>query len=94
MAMSSVPVQWPAISAAEFLAHPLHSATVTLAAWKEHRRQRAHAALLMRLEPHMLKDIGVTLVEHHGPSGMLKWHPALLATTWEARGTVDEDDEI
>jgi len=91
MATSSVPVPQPAIRAAGFLAHPLQSFSVTLTAWMERRRERADAALLMKLEPHMLRDIGVTLAEHRGARGMLKWHPAVLATTMEPNHHAEEE---
>ena len=93
MATSTVPVPQPAAHAADFLLHPLHSLSVTLAAWRERHRQRAGAALLMRLEPHMLKDIGVILAEQHGgPGAMLKWHPAILATTMQPHLQSQEDE--
>lgn len=66
---------------ADFLFHPFKALSVTLSAWQQRRRRRADLALLMSMEPHMLRDIGVALAEPHGPSGMLQWHPAVLATT-------------
>ena len=79
MATSIVPV-----STSDFLLHPFHSLAVTLATWQERRRQRAGAALLMRFEPHMLTDIGIAPADQRGGArAMLKWHPAVLATTLE-----------
>lgn len=84
MATRIVPVPQAAVSAPGFLLHPLHSLSVRFSAWRERRRQRAGAALLMRLEPNMLKDIGVILAEQRGgASAMLKWHPAVLVATFE-----------
>jgi hypothetical protein len=93
METSIVPVPQALARAMGVVSHPLHSLSVAFAAWGERRRQRAGAALLMRLEPHMLKDIGVILAEQRGGArAMLKWHPAVLATTWESRRP-DRDDE-
>ena len=75
------------------LSHPLQSLWAALAAWREHRRQHAGAALLMRLEPHMLKDIGVPIAEQRGGvRAMLKWHPAVLATTWDRHRPAADDE--
>ena len=91
--MATTAVPQPGTSAARFLSHPLHSLTVTLSTWRERRRQRVGAALLMRLEPHMLKDIGVILAEHHGGArAMLKWHPAVLATTMQPNQQTQDDE--
>lgn len=75
-----------------FLSHPLHSLAVTLVSWRERRRERAGAALLMRLEPHMLKDIGVTLAEQRGARAMLKWHPVVLATAMKPYSQSREEE--
>lgn len=76
----------PAAPALSFLSHRLHSLSEMVTAWQERRRQRAGVALLMRLEPYMLKDIGVILAEQRGGArAMLKWHPAILAATLETR---------
>lgn len=83
----------PAAPAFALLSHPLHGLTMTLAAWRKRRRDRAGAALLMRLEPQMLKDIGVILAEQRGGVGaMLKWHPAVLASTLEPRSQPQEEE--
>lgn len=63
------------------LSHPFAVLAMSFRAWKQRRRRQADLAMLMSMEPHMLKDIGVTLVDRHGASGMLQWHPAVLAST-------------
>lgn len=91
MAMTVIPQ--PASRALDVLSHPLHSLSVMLAGWRESRRERAGAALLMRLEPHMLKDIGVILAEHRGGArAMLKWHPAVLGTTMDPPRREQEEE--
>ena len=81
------------VRVAGFLSHPLDGFSATFAAWRERRRQRAGAALLMRLEPHMLKDIGVPMAEQRGGvRAMLKWHPAVLATTWDRHRPAADDE--
>ena len=83
MAAQTFSVSSASVRPSSFLSHPLQSFSITLAAWNERRRNRAGARLLMSLEPHMLKDIGVILAEPRGTGAMLRWHPAVLATTME-----------
>lgn len=89
MGLQTIPVAALATRSPGFLSHPWESLSRTLAAWKRERRRRADARLLMKLEPYMLRDIGVTLAEHHGASAMLKWHPAVLATTMRSDDAPD-----
>lgn len=88
MGLQTVPVS----PLAGFLSHPWQSFSITLTSWKARRRSRADARLLMKLEPHMLKDIGVTLAEQRGGAAMLKWHPAVLATTMQPDADVETMD--
>jgi uncharacterized protein YjiS (DUF1127 family) len=84
MSMHAIPVTQSS-PRADFLSHPFKALSVTLSAWQQRRRRRADLALLMSMEPHMLKDIGVTLADEENRSGMLQWHPAVLATTLDGR---------
>ena len=59
-----------------FLSRRLHAMSLTLAAWRERRRRRSDAALLMGLESYMLQDIGVSLTECRGSGALLQWQPA------------------
>ena len=80
MTMHVIPVS-PSSPRADVLSHPFRALSVVFSAWQQSQRRRADRALLMSMEPHMLQDIGVALAEQSGSSGMLQWHPAMLATT-------------
>lgn len=55
------------------------------AAWAALRRHRADLALLQRLEPNMLDDLGVSLADNaRGEAKVMKIHPAVLASTMNA----------
>lgn len=92
MATEILPVLTSPARAPGLLVHPLQSFSLALAAWKARRRRSADARLLMRLEPYMLRDIGVLIAEPRGASAMLRWHPALLATSMQsdAAGEAEE----
>lgn len=80
MKTQAIPVS-QATSSQGFLSLALSSVTARLGGWQERRRHSADLALLMSMEPHMLEDIGVHLAEKRGANAVLKWHPAVLATT-------------
>ena len=79
--MHSIPVS-QAHSPTSFLTDPLRALSVHLAAWKARRRRRHDLALLMSMENHMLRDIGINPVEIGREEGsVLMLHPAVLATS-------------
>ena len=80
MKMQAIPVS-QATSRQGILSLALGSVTARLGSWRQRRRHSADLALLMGMEPHILEDIGVHLAETRGANAVLKWHPAVLATT-------------
>lgn len=82
MAMHSIPVA-QAASRPGYVSSTLTTLAMRLNAWRQQQRQRADMALLMSMEPHMLKDVGIELTEQRGASAVLRWHPAVLATTMQ-----------
>lgn len=52
----------------------------------QRRRQKAEIAMLMALDPHVLADMGVSIVAHPYDGGpRVQRHPAVLATTFGLR---------
>lgn len=88
--MHSIPLA-QTVSFAGVLAHPLKTLSTAYGTWKASRRRRADLALLMSMDSHMLNDIGVILSESKGPSAVLKWHPAVLASTFDTSSLLDSD---
>ncbi|WP_421696459.1 DUF1127 domain-containing protein [Aestuariivirga sp.] len=65
---------------------PLQAFAALFTAWQERRRAKADLALLMSMDPHVLQDIGVTLVHTPYDNGsIISHHPAVIATTMAPR---------
>lgn len=65
-----------------FVFQPLQNLFAAAAAWKARRRRKAELEMLMAMDPHILSDIGVKIVQEPclGRS-LMQCHPASVLAT-------------
>lgn len=70
------------LSRPNILLRPLQAISALAAGWKESRRRKADMALLMSMDPHVLQDIGVSIIHTPYDGGsIVSLNPAVIATT-------------